>query len=321
MIILTGAEGFIGSCLARELNNLGRKDLLLVGELDSKEKSKNLRKINFLEYVPKNNFLGLLESNKFLDVEKIIHIGACSSTTETDSNYIMENNFTYSKRIFDWCKKNNVRLIYASSAATYGDGSEGYKDDENTIDKLVPLNIYGYSKHLFDKYVLSNKESASFVGLKFFNVYGPNEYHKKRMASMAFHSFNQIKEKGEVRLFKSNSREFEDGEQKRDFIYVKDVNNIITFFLEGNINGIFNVGTGKARSFNDLAKAVFKSMNKKPIIKYIDMPEDLEEKYQNFTQANISKLRAAGYNKDFYSLERGIKDYVQNYLEKKVSFY
>jgi len=314
MIIVTGGAGFIGSCIVKGLNDLGISNIIIVDELGTDEKWKNLVNLKYKDFIHKNNFLEELKLMKNIDL--IIHMGACSSTTETDSDYLIDNNFKYSKELFDWCLKNNCRLIYASSAATYGDGSIGY--DDSKTDELKPLNMYGYTKKLFDQYVLnSENKPKQCVGLRFFNVYGPNEYHKGKMASVIFHSFNQIKKEKEIKLFKSYKKEYSDGEQKRDFVYVKDTVEVVLFMMKNDkINGIFNVGTGEARSFNDLARSVFKAMNLKENIKYVDMPQGLKEKYQYYTQANNEKLRKAGYKKKFYSLEEGTKDYVCKYLEK-----
>ncbi len=319
MIVVTGAAGFIGSCIVKELNKHGRKDIIIVDELGSDEKWKNLVTLKYIDYEHKTDFLELLQTNKIKDVDLIIHMGACSSTTEKNAEYLMQNNFKYSKKLYDWCIENKCRMIYASSAATYGNGSLGYADDETKIDLLKPYNMYGYSKKIFDQYVLnSNKRTAQTIGLKLFNVYGPNEYHKGSMASVIFHTFNQIKKHGKSKLFKSYKKEYADGEQKRDFVYVKDCVSVIMFFVNNpELNGIFNVGTGKAQTFYDLAKAVFSALSLEPNIEFIDMPDGLKEKYQYYTQADIKKLRSAGYDKAFYSLEDGIKDYVQNYLNKE----
>jgi ADP-L-glycero-D-manno-heptose 6-epimerase len=318
MIIVTGGAGFIGSCIVKELNNNKINDIIIVDELGSSEKWKNLVSLKYADFIHKDKFLAELKSMKNVDL--IIHMGACASTTEKNAEYLMENNFKYSKELYDWCQNNDSRLIYASSAATYGDGTLGY--DDSKTDELLPLNMYGYTKKLFDQYVLSSKELRQCVGLRFFNVYGPNEYHKDNMASVIFHSFNQIKKEKKVRLFKSYKQDFKDGEQMRDFVYVKDVVSVVMFMLNNpDVNGIFNVGTGKARSYNDLAVSVFKSLNLKNNVEYIDMPQGLKEKYQYFTEADIRKLRKLGYKKEFYSLEMGINDYVCNYLGKGLAHY
>lgn len=322
MIVITGALGFIGSCIAKELNNTGRTDIIIVDEAENEKSSEYATNVKYNKYYEKNEFISLLESDKIKDIDLIIHMGACSTTTETNKEYLMETNYMYSKRLYDWCLKNDCRLIYASSAATYGNGALGYDDNEEEINKLKPLNTYGLTKKMFDDYAISSPKLKQCVGLKFFNVYGPNEYHKGSMASVVFHSFNQIKKDGKVKLFKSYKKECKDGEQMRDFIYVKDAVSIVMFFIENkSINGIFNAGTGKARSFNDLSTSTFKALNLKPNIIYVDMPETLKEKYQYYTEASMKKLKKAGYKKKFYSLEEGIKDYVQNYLNKDFKLY
>lgn len=322
MIIITGASGFIGSCIAKQLYYNGNTDLILVDKADL-SKSPYLKDMKYKEFVAFDEFLKRLEAGHYKSVQAIIHMGACSSTTVYDKDFLKQNNFVYTKRLFDWCTKNNSRLIYASSAATYGDGSNGYSDDVSKIKDLKPLNPYGESKQMFDMYALDNvNKPIQWVGLKFFNVYGPNEYHKETMASVIFHSFNQIKKEGKVRLFKSYKKGFKDGEQMRDFVYVKDVVSVVLFFLEHKeINGIFNVGTGKARSFKDLVSATFTALDLKPNIEYIEMPDALKDKYQYFTEAEMAKLKKAGYTKEFMSLEEGAKDYVVNYLDKGFSSY
>lgn len=322
MIVITGALGFIGSCIAKELNNTGRTDIIIVDEAENEKASKYAINIKYAKYYEKNEFIKLLESNKIKDIDLIIHMGACSATIETNEKYLMETNYGYSKRLYDWCLKNNCRLIYASSAATYGNGALGYNDNEKEMNKLKPLNTYGLTKKMFDDYILTAPKLKQCVGLKFFNVYGPNEYHKGAMASVVFHSFNQIKEDGKVMLFKSYRKEIKGGEQKRDFIYIKDAVSIVMFFIENkDINGIFNAGTGKARTFKDLTISTFMALNLKPEIEYIEMPETLKEKYQYYTEANMEKLRNVGYDKKFYSLEEGVKDYTANYLDKDFKLY
>ena len=320
MIIVTGALGFIGSCVAKELNNQGREDIIIVDETKDDKSSKYFSELKYIRYYEKNDFLNTLDNLE--DVELIIHMGACSATTETNEKYLIETNLEYSKTIYNWCVKNNCRLIYASSAATYGDGSLGYNDDESKMKYLKPLNMYGMTKKMFDDYVLDSRKPKQWVGLKFFNVYGPNEYHKGSMSSVIFHSFNQIKKEQKVKLFKSYKNSIRDGEQKRDFIYIKDILSVIHFFIDNpEKNGIYNVGTGKARTFKDLVIATFKSLNINPNIEYIEMPETLKGKYQYFTEANMEKLRSIGYDKQFYSLEEGVRDYVINYLDKGLKNY
>jgi ADP-L-glycero-D-manno-heptose 6-epimerase len=326
-IIITGAAGFIGSCLVSFLNKAGYKNLILVDDFSFKVKDINLQGKDFLIKVEREVFFNWLQTEQ-PKVEFVYHIGARTDTTEFDYSIHEHLNVEYSKKVWQYCSKNSIPLVYASSAATYGAGELGYKDDEDEIENLHPLNPYGVSKNEFDKWALKQPASPpSWAGLKFFNVYGPNEYHKARMASVIFHSHNQIVEKGFVNLFKSHKKEFKDGEQLRDFIYVKDVLKICFWFLEcwqknpkTFKSGIYNVGTGKARSFNDLVKATFSGLDLDPQIKYIDMPEDIRDTYQYFTQADMEKIRSAGYHQLFYSLEEGVDDYVRNYLSDQVCF-
>lgn len=320
MIIVTGAAGFIGSCVISRLNREGINDIIAVDVLRTNDKWKNLRHLDFSDYLDREQLFPFLESNP--KVEAIIHMGACSATTERDANYLMENNYRYTLKLARYALQHSVRFIYASSGATYGLGELGYDDEESKIHLLRPLNMYGYSKQLFDLKARREGWFRRIVGLKFFNVYGPNEYFKGDMASVVFKAFNQIQEKGYVRLFKSHRDDFEDGQQLRDFIYIKDVLEVILFFLQNpDKNGLYNVGTGKARSFLDLVKATFSAMGREPKIEFFDMPEQLRDRYQYFTEAKIEKLRNAGYTKDFYSLEDGITDYVQNYLMKGFEHY
>ena len=321
MIIVTGATGFIGSCIVKELNAQGITDIILVDEEDVSDKKGNIKTLRYSRFIPKDEFKKLLDSLE--NIELIIHMGACTSTTEYDEGYMLRNNLEYSKIIFEWCAKNKCRMIYASSAAIYGDGSSGYDDSESKTKEFRPLNIYGGSKKKFDEHALSSKNRPpQWVGLRFFNVYGPNEYHKKAMASMVFHAFNQIKKSGKVRLFKSYDKDYPDGGQKRDFIYVKDIVKVVIFMKNNkDISGIFNVGTGTARTFRDLAIQVFKALNMDPDIEYIDMPENLKVRYQYFTKSNIDKLRNAGYRERFLSIEEGILDYVKNYLNEDFKAY
>src|SRR3989339_234000 len=314
-ILVTGGAGFIGSHLVKGFNHQGCADLVIVDHLRQNAKWKNLASLRYVAYLDRDELFSYLE-HKHNMPDVIIHMGACSATTEKDENYLLNNNTKYTKRLFDYCAENNVRFIYASSAATYGNGSLGYSDQ---TQKLHPLNCYGYSKYLFDQWALSgSSKPPQWVGLKFFNVYGPNEYHKDFMASMVFHGYQQIKENGKIRLFKSYRKDFADGCQKRDFVYIADVLNVVNFFLQHeDQSGIFNVGTGMARSFNDLAQALFRALAQTPNIEYIEMPPDLRAKYQYFTQADISSLRGAGYTKEFYSLENGIKDCVACYQIKE----
>jgi len=318
MIIVTGGAGFIGSALIAALNKRQIADILVVGQLASDEKWKNLRNLSFADYVEKDDFLEMVLENKISPpIEAVFHLGACTSTTETNASYLIKNNYEYTKLLAQWATDADVRFIYASSAATYGDGSAGFSDDEGQIDKLRPLNMYGYSKQLFDLWARRAGLLKKIVGLKYFNVFGPNEYHKADMRSFVLKAFEQITTKGKVGLFKSYKPKFKDGEQKRDFIYVKDAADMTLFFLDNpRLTGLFNIGTGKARTWNDLVKAVFTAMGKEPKIEYIEMPESIRSQYQYFTEADIAKLHKASYNKEITSLEDAIKDYVQNYLQK-----
>jgi ADP-L-glycero-D-manno-heptose 6-epimerase len=315
-LIVTGAIGFIGMNVVLRLNELGYTDLILVDHKTGL-KSTRVKQLKYTKYFEKNVFLEKIKSDpkQFENVSVVIHLGACSDTTESDKKYLLDNNTNYSKVLYKFCLKYNVRLIYASSAATYGDGSAGYSD---TTRNLKPLNYYGLSKYLFDEWVLENaKKPPQWVGLKFFNVYGPYEDHKGKMASVVFHGYHQVKKDGSLKLFKSYKKRFKDGEQNRDFIYVADVVKVILFFLENkNKSGIFNVGTGSAETFLELGKALFKSLKLKSNIQFIEMPETLKNKYQYFTEADIKSLRKVGYSKNFSSVQKGVSDYVKNYLEK-----
>jgi ADP-L-glycero-D-manno-heptose 6-epimerase len=317
MIIITGGAGFIGSALAAELNARGMDDILIVDLLGTNERWKNLRKLRFVDYMEADDFAQALDSDQIeWDVEAILHLGACSDTTETDADYLVRNNYEYSKMLAQWAVEHQVRFIYASSAATYGDGTAGFSDSE-PIEQLIPLNMYGYSKQLFDLWAKRTGVAEQIAGLKYFNVFGPNEYHKGEMRSFVLKAFEQINAGGKVRLFKSYRPEYADGMQLRDFLYIKDAVDMTLFFLENpDTNGIFNIGTGQARSWLDLANAVFAAMDKTPNIEFISMPEKLRDKYQYFTQADISKLRHAGYRKNTTDLESAVTDYVQNYLMK-----
>jgi ADP-L-glycero-D-manno-heptose 6-epimerase len=318
MIIVTGGAGFIGSALIAELNRRQISDILVVDELGADQKWKNLRNLSFADYVEKDDFLDMVIEDK-LDspIDVVFHLGACSDTTETNASYLVKNNYEYSKLLAQWATDADIRFIYASSAATYGDGSAGFSDDEEKIEALRPLNMYGYSKHLFDMWARRAGLLSKIVGLKYFNVFGPNEYHKGDMMSFVVKAFEQIKTTGKVRLFKSYRPEYADGEQVRDFLYVKDAVNMTLFFFDNPyINGIFNIGTGETRTWNDLVIAVFVGMGRKPNIEYIEMPASIRSQYQYFTQADLSKLRRAGYSKQTTPLEDAIRDYIQNYLEK-----
>jgi ADP-L-glycero-D-manno-heptose 6-epimerase len=315
MIIVTGAAGFIASNLVKKLNDEGHKNLILVDDFTRNDKNKNLEGKEYKEQIDRESFLGWLKENAN-KVDFIFHLGARTDTTEFNKAIFDHLNLNYSKEIWQISAQNNIPLIYASSGATYGGGELGYKDNHELPFKLKPLNPYGESKNDFDKWVLQQEKQPNFwAGVKFFNVYGPNEYHKGRMASVIFHAYNQIKETGKMKLFRSHREDYKDGEQLRDFIYVKDVIDVLYFFMKKQPkNGLFNIGQGKARTFNDLVQNTFKSMNINGKIEYIDTPEDIRDKYQYFTEADIEKLRSAGYNKPFHTLEEGIEDYVKNYL-------
>lgn len=313
-VIVTGGAGFIGSCIVATLNSCGIDDIYIVDDVNTTEKWKHFVNKKYLAYIHKDEFLDMLP--KFRGkISHVIHMGACSSTTEKDFDFLYKNNFEYTKALWNFCVEENISFIYASSAATYGDGEEGF-DDTQPIERLRPLNGYGYSKQLFDLWVEKQTTTPKqYVGFKFFNVYGPNEDCKGDMASVIFKSFNQINENSVIKLFTSHKEGYGDGGQLRDFIYVKDICKVIMFMMEHeNISGLFNLGTGKARSFTDLAKATFDAMGKPENIEYIPMPMHLREKYQYFTQATMDKLRSVGYVDEFYSLEDGARDYVQNYL-------
>ena len=325
-IIVTGAAGFIGSCMVQYLNDNGYENLLLVDDFGFEEKRKNWESKSYSNIIERYHLFDWLATHQPA-ISIVIHLGARTDTTEFNYAIHEELNLQYSKDIWNYCTQNAIPLIYASSAATYGDGQLGYNDDHAIIEKLQPLNPYGISKNEFDKWELQEireqKGSPPFwAGLKFFNVYGPNEYHKGRMASVIWHAFNQIRKEGKVKLFRSHKEGFKDGEQLRDFVYVKDVLNVIGWMMHsmknGNWavekNGIYNLGTGTARAFNDLVKATFAGLDKEANIEFIDMPEDIRDKYQYFTEANMQKIRNAGYTKSFYTLEQGVDDYVRNYL-------
>jgi len=317
MIIVTGGAGFIGSALITALNKRQITDILVVDELGTDQKWKNLRNLSFADYVEKDDFLEMVIEDKLdSSIDAVFHLGACSDTTETNASYLIKNNYEYSKLLAQWATADNIRFIYASSAATYGDGSAGFSDDQEKIEILSPLNMYGYSKHLFDLWARRTGLLKKIVGLKYFNVFGPNEYHKADMRSFCIKAFEQITSTGKVRLFKSYKPEYADGEQLRDFIYVKDAVDMTLFFYdEPQLSGLFNIGTGKARTWNDLVKAVFAAMGREPNIEYIEMPESIRNQYQYFTEADITNLRKAGYDKQITTLEDAIKDYVQSYLQ------
>ncbi|PIE02136.1 MAG: ADP-glyceromanno-heptose 6-epimerase [Acidobacteria bacterium] len=313
MILITGAAGFIGSRIACKLNQTGRTDLVLVDQLGCNEKWKNLRELVYEDYLEKGDLFVYLDG--LSDIEAVIHMGACSSTTEKNASYLIQNNYRYTRRLAEWCLKHGARFIYASSAATYGDGNNGYGDNLEKLNKLQPLNMYGYSKHLFDQVAHQKGWLSQIVGLKFFNVYGPNEDHKGEMSSVVYKGFHQVEKTGKIMLFKSHREDYSDGGQLRDFIYVKDVEDVVVHLLKHpEINGLFNLGTGQARSFEDLATAVFTAMNRQVNIEYIDMPDHLRDRYQYFTQAEMQKLAQTGVETKFRSLEEGIGDYIVNHL-------
>lgn len=318
MIVVTGGAGFIGSAVIWKLNTQGVDDIVVVDSLGVSDKWRNLVTRRFADYLDKDDFLELvLDDAVPFEVETVIHMGACSSTTEPDADYLMENNYRYTAQLARWAVEKDIRFIYASSAATYGDGSLGFSDDDGVRVQLRPINMYGYSKQLFDLWALRNGMASQIAGIKFFNVFGPNEYHKGDMRSVVHKAFEQIRDTGKVRLFKSYRPDFRDGEQKRDFIYVKDCVDVIWWFLEHReTTGLFNLGTGHARTWNDLAGAVFAAMGVKPEIEYIEMPEDIRPHYQYLTEAKMDKLRAAGCPVRTMSLEDAVSDYVKQYLAK-----
>ena len=319
MIVITGGAGFIGSAFVWRLNQEGIDDILIIDSLGTDDKWKNLVNLRFADYIHKDAFLRMICDDRVpFDVSAIVHMGACSSTTERDADYLWNNNYLYTKTLAEWSLQRGIRFIYASSAATYGDGTQGFSDDHSKINILKPINMYGYSKQLFDLWALKNHVENKIAGIKFFNVFGPNEYHKADMTSVIFKAFHQIKETGKVRLFKSYLPKYPDGGQLRDFVYVKDCLNVMWWlFNNPAANGIFNLGTGKARTWNDLIKAVFAAMGIKTNIEYIEMPESLRNQYQYFTEAQMSKLKkAAGCPVVFSPLEDSVRDYVVNYLQK-----
>ncbi len=317
MIVVTGGAGFIGSAIVQRLNERHIDDILVVDHLSETEKWKNLVPLRFSDYLDRSVFIKKLEAGEFGDrLQAIFHMGACSSTTETDADYLMENNYRYTVRLAEWQHSHrDCRLVYASSAATYGSGEAGYSDDEARLHKLRPLNMYGYSKHLFDLTARRRGWLDRIAGLKYFNVFGPNEDHKGDMRSVVNKAWPQVQEEGIMRLFRSYREDYGDGEQVRDFIYVKDAVEMTLFFLDHpGVNGIFNVGTGTARSWNDVAAALFSAAEKPPRIDYIPMPETLREKYQYYTCADMEKLRSAGCDHVCRTLEAGVREYVRTYL-------
>lgn len=314
-IIVTGAAGFIGRNTVAELNRQGYQDLILVDTLGRDGKWRNLRGLHYDDFLAPQALLSQLDRGNLSNAAAIVHLGACSSTTETDADYLLENNYRYTRRLCEFSLEHGIRFIYASSAATYGDGARGYSDDEGTVKELHPLNMYGYSKHMFDLWALKSGALKQIVGLKYFNVFGPFEDHKGSMKSVVAKSYRQIRDSGKVQLFKSYDPQYADGEQMRDFVYVKDAVAVTLSFLnELGRNGLFNCGTGKARTWKDLVTAVFHSIGAPVRIDYIDMPEELRGKYQYFTEADMRKLRASNYTAPFWTLEDAISDYTKTYL-------
>tara|TARA_R110000796_G_scaffold252640_2_gene389754 strand:+ start:535 stop:1500 length:966 start_codon:yes stop_codon:yes gene_type:complete len=315
MIVVTGAAGFIGSCLVSKLNSEGFNHIIVVDKFDNEEKNKNLEGKRILESIDRDNFFTWLDTIGE-KVEFIFHLGARTDTAEFDKDLLSKMNTEYTKQIWEKCIQYQIPMVYASSAATYGLGEYGYDDNQENIPKLIPLNPYGESKNDFDKWAIEQEQQPFFwAGLKFFNVYGPNEYHKGRMASVIMHAFNQIDKTGAMKLFRSHNPEFKDGEQMRDFVYVKDVVDVCYFLMHHRKDSaIYNLGSGKARTFLDLVRATFKAMNKKEDISFIDTPADIRDKYQYFTEANMAKLKSIGFTQEFTSLEDGVEDYVKSYL-------
>jgi ADP-L-glycero-D-manno-heptose 6-epimerase len=314
-LIVTGGSGFIGSAIVWRLNELGREDIVVVDRKDDATKEKNLAPLKFADFVDADEFLARL--GEFADVSTIIHMGADSSTTATDRGWMMRNNYEYTRRLAEFALANEIRFIYASSAATYGDGSAGMADGVDELDNLRPLNLYGESKHLFDLHAAREGWFDRIVGLKYFNVFGPNEDHKGNMRSLVNKAFGQINETGKLRLFKSANPNYADGEFGRDFVYVKDAVEMTLFFLDNRTGGLFNVGSGEMHTWNALAAAIFAAMDREPNIEYIDMPEVLRDKYQYHTQADITRIRDAGYAGEITSLGTAVADYVQNYLVRE----
>jgi len=326
MIVVTGGAGLIGSAVARELNRRGVNDLILVDHLGTSEKWKNLRSLSFSRYMEKHDLPAWLDGNLKIralhpeDIDAIIHLGACSSTTERDASYLIENNYNYSINLAEFARKKKIRFVYASSAATYGDGNLGFEDSEEILDELRPLNAYGYSKHAFDQW-LKRKEFRGCAGIKYFNVFGPNEYHKGDMQSLVVKAYRQIRTEGKIRLFKSYRDDYADGEQMRDFFYVEDAAKMTVFLALDNteVCGLFNAGSGIARTWMDLARSIFAAAGSEEKIEFVDMPETLRDRYQYYTCAPIKKIRDAGFNDAISSLEKAVGDYVRNYLMKDES--
>ena len=319
MYIVTGAAGLIGSGVVWGLNNSGIDDILLVDHLGCSEKWKNLRALKYADYMEKDNFRQQLQAGAFAAgrIEGIIHMGACSATTEKDASYLAGNNFTYTRELAEFAVNNNIRFIYASSCATYGDGAQGYNDNENELDALRPMNMYGYSKHMFDLWAKKHGLLSKITGLKFSNVFGSNELHKGEMRSVVCRAFEQISADGKMKLFKSYRQDYKDGEQQRDFLYVKDAVSMILFLINHSRGyGIFNIGSGKAETWNALAEGAFEALGRKVVIEYVEMPEHLRDRYQYYTKAEMGKLRALGYTQETTPLKEAVKDYICNYRLK-----
>lgn len=314
-VLVTGGAGFIGSALVWGLNRRGCDNVVVCDILGTSEKWRNLTPLRFADYVEAGDLLPRLQNGVLDKFDLILHMGACSATTEKDATYLVKNNYEFTKDLAHWAVANKVRFVYASSAATYGDGSAGMEDDERGLDTLRPLNMYGYSKHLFDLHASRAGILNKMAGLKFFNVFGPNEDHKGDMRSLVHKSFAQVQGKGVIKLFESYRKDYKDGEQKRDFLYVKDcVAMTLHIAATPKATGLFNIGSGQARTWIDLATAVFAALKKKPVIKFIEMPDAIRDKYQYFTQANLLRLRGAGYAAPVTSLENAVHDYVRKYL-------
>jgi ADP-L-glycero-D-manno-heptose 6-epimerase len=315
--IVTGGAGFIGSNLVRALNARGEMDIIVSDHLSDPGKQKNLDSLKFTEYLDKADFRKRLRENRLPKVSGVFHLGACSSTTETDEKYLDDNNTLYTQELCEWSSRTGARFVYASSAATYGDGSKGYSDDDAVTPTLQPLNLYGWSKQKFDLWAFKTGAIRNIAGLKYFNVYGPGEDHKGEMRSLVNKAYSQIMREGRITLFKSHRPEYRDGEQKRDFIYVADAVAVTLYFYDHpEISGLFNCGTGEARTWIDLANALFAAIGQKPNIIFVDMPESIRDKYQYYTQADMTKLRRAGYSRPFTSIEEGVRKYVIEYLSK-----
>ncbi|HKX82834.1 MAG TPA: ADP-glyceromanno-heptose 6-epimerase [Pyrinomonadaceae bacterium] len=311
-IIVTGGAGFIGSATVWRLNELGHDDILIVDRMDETDKWKNLAPLKFADYIDADDFLDDLSD--FKDTRAVFHMGACSSTTETDADYMLRNNYQYTKDVAEFALANDIRFVYASSAATYGDGSAGMADGTDELNKLRPLNVYGYSKHLFDQYAARNGMFDRVVGLKYFNVFGPNENHKGDMRSLVNKAFGQINQTGKLQLFKSAHPDYADGEFGRDFVYIKDAVKMTLHFLENKTGGLFNVGSGQMNAWNALAKAIFNALDLSPNVEFIDMPKHLRDRYQYRTQADLTRIRSAGYGAETTPLDEAVADYVRNYL-------